>query len=415
MDTLEDRIASAVLSAYTDLPSKSKLLARSDSRQWVPLSGVVLECSKGTGRFTSVALGTGMKCLTRDKIPLAGGMVLHDSHAEVLAIRGLNCFLLEECKALSADKLFVSKFIRRRSQQEISQQSPQPFTLRENVLIHFYSSEAPCGDASMELTMAAQDDPTPWTTLSLTPTSTPTSAPPTTLLRGREYFSELGTVRTKPGRADSPPTLSKSCSDKLSIRQVTSALLSPTTLLISPENAYFSTVVLPTTSYSPTACARAFSATGRMAPLVGRKFGSGYKFSPFAVRTTNIAFEFSKRVVGAGAIGSNISAVWVRGRGVETLIGGVLQGRKQFASGIKGASMLCKMLIWRLVQKVAEAEGVEGAGGERYRSLKLGARMATRDEAKEVTRGVLRGWVRNDGDDFGSVRENIFYLRLSTY
>ncbi|CUS12824.1 unnamed protein product [Tuber aestivum] len=405
MDTLGDRIASAVLSAYAELPNKSKPLGRCDASEWVPLSGIVLECREGAGGLTSVALGTGMKCLSRNKIPLAGGMVLHDSHAEVLAIRGLNCFLLEECKALLADKLFVSKFIRRRSQQEISHQSPQPFTLRESVLIHFYSSEAPCGDASMEVTMAAQDNPVPWTTLSLAPTSTTILASPTALLRGRQYFSELGFVRTKPGRADSSPTLSKSCSDKLSIRQVTSALLSPTTLLISPENAYISTVVLPTTPYYPTACARAFSATGRMAPLVGRRFDSGYKFSPFTVKTTNLEFEFSKRAVRTGAVGSNISAVWVRGRRIETLIGGVLQGRKQFSSGIKGASMLCKMLIWRLVQEVAEAEGVEGAGGDRYRSLKMGVKMATRNEAKEVARGVLGGWVRNGGDGFGSVRE----------
>jgi len=142
-----------------------------------------------------------------------------------------------------------------------------------------------------------------------------------------------------------------------------------------------------------------------MAPLVGRKFDSGYKFSPFAVKTTNLAFRFSKRAAGAGAIGSNISAVWVRGKGAETLIGGVLQGRKKFASGIKGASMLCKMLIWRLAQRVAEAEGVEGAGGEQYGLVKLGVKMAARNEAKEVTRGVLGGWVRNGGDDFGRVLE----------
>ncbi|KAG0637294.1 adenosine deaminase/editase [Tuber brumale] len=407
MDSLEDRIASTVLSAYADLPNKSKPLERGDTSEWVPLSGVVLECGEGTSRLTAVALGTGMKCLPKYKIPLAGGMVLHDSHAEVLAIRGLNYFLLEECKALSADELFVSRFIRRRSQEEISQRSPQPFTLRESVLIHFYSSEAPCGDASMELTMAVQDDPTPWTMPSLAPTpftSPRNSGLPTTLLQGRQYFSELGIVRTKPGRADSPPTLSKSCSDKLSLRQVTSALLSPTTLLISPENAYILTVILPTTSYCPNACTRAFGATGRMAPLVGRKFNSGYKFSPFAVRTTNLSFGFSKKVIGTGAVGSNISAVWVRGQGVETLIGGVLQGRKQFASGIKGASMLCKIMIWRLAQKVAEAEGVDGVSGERYGSVKLGAKMAARNEAKEVTRGVLGGWVRNGGDDFGNVQ-----------
>ena len=33
--------------------------------------------------------------------------------------------------------------------------------------------------------------------------------------RGRDGYSLFGVLRTKPGRADSPPTLSMSCSDKI--------------------------------------------------------------------------------------------------------------------------------------------------------------------------------------------------------
>lgn len=33
--------------------------------------------------------------------------------------------------------------------------------------------------------------------------------------RGRDNYSLYGVMRTKPGRADSPPTLSMSCSDKI--------------------------------------------------------------------------------------------------------------------------------------------------------------------------------------------------------
>ena len=33
--------------------------------------------------------------------------------------------------------------------------------------------------------------------------------------RGRDNYGLLGVLRTKPGRADSPPTLSMSCSDKI--------------------------------------------------------------------------------------------------------------------------------------------------------------------------------------------------------
>lgn len=39
--------------------------------------------------------------------------------------------------------------------------------------------------------------------------------PPGTASRGRDNYALFGVLRTKPGRADSPPTLSMSCSDKI--------------------------------------------------------------------------------------------------------------------------------------------------------------------------------------------------------
>lgn len=41
------------------------------------------------------------------------------------------------------------------------------------------------------------------------------SLDPSTASRGRDNYSRLGVLRTKPGRADSPPTLCMSCSDKI--------------------------------------------------------------------------------------------------------------------------------------------------------------------------------------------------------
>lgn len=248
----------------------------------------------------------------------------------------------------------------------------------------------------MELTMASQSDDTPWTAPSL--------PNPTSLLRGRGYFAALGAVRTKPGRADSPPTLSKSCSDKLALRQCVSTLLSPLSLLVSPENAYITSVVLHTRVFSSVACERAFGLSGRMGVLQGRDWGGGYAFRPFRVSTTEVEFQFAK--AETSAVGSNISAVWVRGRGAETLIGGVLQGRKQF-SGARGASMLCKARVWKAVSGVAAMAGIRvvqmAVDVAVYRALKEGACMAARNEAKEETRTALGGWARNGGDDFGTL------------
>lgn len=52
--SLEDEIAAKTLSAYAILPPKIKPLIRATSREWVPLSGIVLESH---GELTCVALG----------------------------------------------------------------------------------------------------------------------------------------------------------------------------------------------------------------------------------------------------------------------------------------------------------------------------------------------------------------------
>lgn len=75
--------------------------------------------------------------------------------------------------------------------------------------------------------MAALKDSTPQPLPSSTPPS-PTSsapiirspslqapAPPLPFARGRDGYAVLSALRTKPGRADSPPTLCMSCSDKI--------------------------------------------------------------------------------------------------------------------------------------------------------------------------------------------------------
>lgn len=135
-----------------------------------------------------------MKCLPTAKISQAAGNVLHDWHAEVLAIRAFNHFLLQECLLLSSSPKYSSLFVRRRENNEKSHVGGlQPFTIHENVKIHMYNSEAPCGDASMEYVMDAQNDQTPW----------PVRAEPVlknqpSKLKGRESFSELGIVRRKP-------------------------------------------------------------------------------------------------------------------------------------------------------------------------------------------------------------------------
>ena len=63
--------------------------------------------------------------------------------------------------------------------------------------------------ASQDEEMARLKDSSPPLPSSLNSTN------PDLICRGRDGYSRLGLLRTKPGRADSPPTICMSCSDKI--------------------------------------------------------------------------------------------------------------------------------------------------------------------------------------------------------
>ncbi|KAH8597792.1 adenosine-deaminase [Bisporella sp. PMI_857] len=410
-----DKIAQVVLDRFNDLPAKAKPLNRgSGLREWVPLSGIV---AQGNHSLTCLAIATGMKCLPHNKLGQAQGIVLHDWHAEVLAIRSLNRFLLNECYALATDKKPSSEFIRFRTAEEKTGSHFQPFALQDGIDLHMYCSEAPCGDASMELTMAAQEDSTPWeipqgsfdniTSTNIVNELTTSSEP---ALQGRSYFSLLGAVRRKPSRLDAPPTLSKSCSDKLALKQCTSLLSSSTSLLISPSSIYLSSITLPSSQHSSTACTRAFSASGRMSALKDRKWGGGYSFQPFELKTTDLDFMYSRRQAlqeGEKLVSSNIAASWVHSHAkaasqTEVLIGGMLQGRKKF--DILGSSRTSRRSIWKLALDISALVAVPSAHWclrrSTYNEMKNSDCLKERREVKgEVKENVLKGWARNTGDD----------------
>ena len=135
-----------------------------------------------------------MKCLPASlgRISATGG-ILRDWHAEVLAIRSFNHYLLDEGISLARDHSYQSSILRQRTADELSSEGSgrQPYTIREGLKILMYCSEAPCGDASMELVMEAQKDDTPW------PVSLFGKNAQQGLL-GRGSFSQLGIVRRKP-------------------------------------------------------------------------------------------------------------------------------------------------------------------------------------------------------------------------
>ena len=152
---------------------------------------------------------TGMKCIPHTIVANAKGCILHDSHAEILAIRAFNRFLLEEVENAvenqSCNSNDSSNSIKYQSRivqwQDRSSKSPSdhldhwqpPFKIKDDLRIFMYCSEMPCGDASIELVMSRQKDPTPWPVAE--------SVAVDEGLKGMSHFSQLGIVRKKPGES----------------------------------------------------------------------------------------------------------------------------------------------------------------------------------------------------------------------
>lgn len=263
----------------------------------------------------------------------------------------------------------------------------------------------------MELTMAAQADASPWQTPEPALSTSQEVSEPS--LPGRAYFSQLGVVRRKPARGDAPPTLSKSCSDKIALKQCTSLLSSLASVFVHPANAYIHSLVLPESQYSLTACKRAFSAEGRMHSLVGKHWPGGYSFSPFTVEATDLEFEYSRRLVQDRAeniSASNLAATWSYSGVEETIIGGVIQGRKPFSS--RGASQVSRRCMWQASRDLAmlleDPDVSSGLLLETYRDVKNGPLLVERREVKSDVRDMaLSGWIRNtDGANFGLDEHN---------
>ena len=192
-------------------------------------------------------------------------------------------------------------------------------------------------------------------------------------------------------------TLSKSCSDKLALKQCTSLLSSPVSLLVSPENAYIDTLILPYHQYRQQACERAFGPVGRLSPIVDSTWGGGYGFRPFRLGTTETDFQDSRKVADTNldrCKGSNISAMWTP-RYHETLINGVLQGRRQMDR--LGASALSRMHIWNLLLETSSKIDVPALRNvlklSSYLDMKNSQDLDHRRRVKNhVKSKALKGW-----------------------
>lgn len=179
-----EKVCNLAILKFNDLPKTGK----PTNKEWTVLSAVILH-NHSTNTSKVVSLGTGSRSLPISKY-CKFGLIVNDSHAEVIAKRSFQRFLYSEIR-----KQGIFKF----------NEDTKTFDLQENISFHFYTSHVPCGDACiMEL-----DEPEA------------KKQKVEEIFTGAKLLSkcddkmsqEVGAVRLKPGKGEQ--TLSMSCSDKI--------------------------------------------------------------------------------------------------------------------------------------------------------------------------------------------------------
>ncbi|PIL36863.1 hypothetical protein GSI_00553 [Ganoderma sinense ZZ0214-1] len=326
-----DDVASLVISTYTNLKF------RPPDGQFTILAAFVLRDGED---IKVISLGTGSKCLPAARLP-QNGDALHDSHAEVLARRGAIRWLLEE---ISRSCDMQTRWIWKGQDGK--------YALKADVKLDMYISTLPCGDAStrylassQDAEMAALKDSTPFPEL-----------PPGTASRGRDNYSLYGVLRTKPGRADSPPTLSMSCSDKIAAWNVLGIQGALASRLLRPvyiDRVIVGEVAQPMRQVVLEDCQRALHA--RLRSIAG--LPAPFQPNVPVIEFTSVSYSHSRSALGPSVSnGCNDSLCYIADstRASEVLINGVRRGiSPKHRHNPNFRPVLSKLVLYGLFKEVA--------------------------------------------------------------
>ncbi|KAG9355192.1 hypothetical protein JZ751_000030, partial [Albula glossodonta] len=106
------------------------------------LAGIVMTRGLDIRQAQVVALSTGTKCINGEYISDLG-LVVNDSHAEIIARRALIRFLYSQLE------LFLSEEQQDWERSIFVRHKETGYRLRDGVLFHMYVSMSPCGDARL--------------------------------------------------------------------------------------------------------------------------------------------------------------------------------------------------------------------------------------------------------------------------
>ncbi|KAG8181659.1 hypothetical protein JTE90_017017 [Oedothorax gibbosus] len=306
-----DDIAKSCYDHFDKLPKKGKPVL---NKEWTLLAGIVMTSERK--KLDIISLTTGTKCLGFSQLKETGNLV-SDSHAEVLARRGLLTFLYYQMNlALKKNNSDVLMF----------DDTNKKFELRDGIKFHLFISHVPCGDAAIfpknliadPCLLVAESsrsevgernpkrikiDECPLIADSLNSDSedpkhndiyrtgakcveNETQDPK---LEGIGFHTS-GSLRTKPGRGD--PTWSMSCSDKIAMWNVVGmqgALLAD----LMSEPVYMASLVIGKCPFNNDAAQRAI--IDRLSSI--SSLPEGYFLNkPFIIQSS-LDFKFSKENV----------------------------------------------------------------------------------------------------------------------
>ncbi|CAN3368856.1 tRNA-specific adenosine deaminase 1 [Diutina catenulata] len=339
-------IATAVLREFDKLKPGEKPQTRSNGQvEWSVLAGV---CLLTACEVECVTVATGVKVMPDCIRDYSEGMIVQDCHAEILALRAFNWWVLDKLTDQTYFEIVDGKY-----------------NLKKRYNVILYISEPPCGDASMAY--VAKEEPA-WKRAKFE----------NSIIRGRAHYDRLGVVRTKPGRADSIPTKSKSCSDKLALKQKTGLLNSLVSSVALP--IFLDKVVVPSAKLVESDMTRSF---GRL-------------YSNKAISIEGLEVDKYEYCKGIDKVAADSCVVKVVGGPCDVLVNGVKRGayRKGKPPKLHGRSFVSNQSLWQKLSGFA----VPTARYATYTKFKEA--QTWRQDLKRAAHCHLGGWEPTSSDDF---------------